>query len=397
MRVTDLRVAGIPTERMPPYLPHLTLVEVEADNGLIGIGATWYAHHKVLPLLTQGADALNRLIVGRNPEDVSEIWDELYRMRWMDGPLAIGALGAVDMALWDLRGKAAEMPLHAMLGGARHNRIMAYASSSAFVSGSYEGSGPWKAKSAAELARETEKYIHQGFHAIKFGWGNHFRPEDEERLAAIRCAAGPSVRLMVDFGCPAYWSAGWNAAAAIRAARLLERYQVFFFEEPLPPFDVRGHAEVQAECRLHISTGESLACFHDFERYMERRAVDIIQPDAMQMGVTQLQRIARRAQEAGMMCVPHSPWSVFAATCHLQVLSTVDNGPMIEYPAFASFEDGSPLAKATWLSHYELVERPPKLVEGFLELPDGPGLGLGLLVPECIQQLQEVAEFGYEL
>jgi D-galactarolactone cycloisomerase len=312
----------------------------------------------------------------------------MYRSRWIDGALAIGAMGAIDMALWDIIGKAQELPLHTLLGGAIQPRIMVYASSSAFYSSSYEGPGPWRIKPAEDLAEESRVYVRQGFKAIKYGWANYFRPEDEERLAAIREAIGPRIKLMIDFGNPAYRTPGWNAAAAIRAARMLERYDVFFFEEPMLPYDVGGHAAVAEAVDMNISTGESLCAFHEFERFIERRAVDIIQPDAMQMGVTQLHRIAQRAEEAGMLCIPHSPWSVFAATCHLHVLATVNNGPLIEYPAFASFEEGSLIAQTTRVSHYEIVETPPEIRDGYLEPPTGPGLGLGQFVPEGIARLQ---------
>jgi D-galactarolactone cycloisomerase len=388
MKVKTVRILGVSVRRVRSNLPHLTLIEIDTDEGITGIGATWFSHHKVAPLLTDGPDSLDRFVIGRNPLEVGAIWREAYQSRWIDGALAIGAMGAIDMALWDIAGKASGAPVHRLLGGAIHSRVMAYASASAFVSSSYEGSGPWRVKSAERLAQESRSYVQQGFKAIKFGWGNHFEPQDDDRLAAIREAIGPDVRLMIDFGNPAYWSQGWNAAEAIRAARMLEKHGVFFFEEPMLPYDVDGHAAVAREVDINVATGESLCAFHEFEPYLSRQAVDIIQPDAMQMGITQLHRIACRAEEAGMLCIPHSPWSVFAATCHLQVLATVNNGPMIEYPAFASFDEGSLLAETTRVSHYEIVETPPKLEDGYLQLPDSPGLGLGGFRSEGISRLQ---------
>src|SRR5579862_2533600 len=288
MQITGIRVLGVHTQRMRANVPYLTLIEVHTDAGITGIGATWYPHHKVSPILKEGPDSLEGMVVGQDPQDVGRLWDTLYRSRWIDGALTIGAMGAIDMALWDIVGKACGLPLHKLLGGAIHPRIMVYASSSAFLSSSYEIPGPWRIKSAADLATESRVYLEQGFKAIKFGWANYFCPEDEERLAAIREAVGPQTRLMIDFGNPAYWTHGWNAAAAIRAARMLEKYDVFFFEEPMLPFDVEGHAAVAAAVDMNISTGESLCAFHEFAAYIDRRAIDIIQPDAMQMGITQL-------------------------------------------------------------------------------------------------------------
>jgi len=388
LKITGVRLLGVSVRRLKSNAPHLTLIELDTDEGIRGIGATWFSLHKIAPLIADGPDSLDRYVLGRNPLEVEAIWREMYQARWVDGALAIGAMGAIDMALWDLAGKAHGLPVHALLGGAVHRSIMAYASASAFISSSYEGEGPWTIKSAERLAEESRAYVRQGFKAIKFGWGNHFEPSDDDRLAAIRQAIGPDIRLMIDFGNPAYWTPGWNAKAAIRAARMLEKHNVYFFEEPMLPFDADGHAEVARAVDMNIATGESLCGYHEFEPFLKSKAVDIIQPDAMQMGITQLHRIARRAEEAGMLCIPHSPWSVFAATCHLQVLATVNNGPLIEYPAFDSFDEGSLMAETTRMSHYETVETAPRLEDGYLQLPDSPGLGLGGFRPDGIARLQ---------
>ncbi len=388
MKVTGIRLLGVSVQRLRSHAPHLTLIEIDTDAGIRGIGATWFSQHKIAPLITEGPDRLDQHILGRSPLEVEAIWRQMYQARWIDGALAIGAMGAIDMALWDLAGKAQCLPIHVLLGGAMHWRIMAYASASAFISSSYEGEGPWRIKSAERLAEESRAYVRQGFKAIKFGWGNHFEPSDDERLAAIRQVIGPDTRLMIDLGNPAYWTHEWNAKAAIRAARMLEKHNVYFFEEPMLPYDVDGHAEVTRAVDVNIATGESLCGFHEFEPYLTSKAVDIIQPDALQMGITQLHRIARRAEDAGMLCIPHSPWSVFAATCHLHALATVNNGPMIEYPAFASFDEGSLMAETTRVSHYEIVENPPLLEDGYLQLPDSPGLGLGGFRLEGIARLQ---------
>lgn len=388
MKIIDIRLLGIDIVRLRSHLPYLTLVEIETDTGIIGIGATWFAHHLVRPSLLEGPGNLRDLLIGEDPRDVGRIWRNMYQRKWLEGGVAIGVIGALDMALWDIAGKGLKLPVYRLLGGEAVPRIMAYASASAFVSSSYESNGPWVPKSADALAAESRTYVEQGFQAIKFGWANYFRPEDDERLAAIRDAIGPDIRLMIDFGCPAYWTPGWTAKQAIQAIRLLEKHNVFFFEEPMPPFDIEGHAAVTKATDVLISSGESLCAFHEFAAFIDRGAVDIVQPDAMQMGITQLHQIARRAEEAGILCIPHSPWSAFAATCHLHVLAAVTNGPMIEYPALASFEEGSLMRETTRMSHYEIVETPPRLVDGYLELPKGPGLGLGQFVPDALARLQ---------
>ena len=141
---------------------------------------------------------------------------------------------------------------------------------------------------------------------------------------------------MVDIGCcPGYWTPGWDADAAIAAGRMLEEVDAFFMEEPMPPHDVEGHARVQAGTRTRVATGESLTMTHEFERYIEADAISVVQPDAGQMGITQVTAVARAADEAGMYVAPHSPWSAVLVAAHLAVQSTIRGGVLVEFPALA--------------------------------------------------------------
>jgi D-galactarolactone cycloisomerase len=310
--------------------------------------------------------------------------------RGSEGGLAVNAMAALDMAIWDLAGQALGLPVHVLLGGAVRDSIPVYASSSLFVSSSYERGGTeadWRIKDPDALLDEARTYVAQGFRAVKFGWGNNFTPADEERLAAIRQGLGPDVRLMVDFGCPAYWTPGWNAAAATKAARILERFDVFFMEEPMPPQDVAGHRAVADAVDLNIATGESLTLVDEFVRYIDERAVDIVQPDAAQIGITQLVDVARRAEAVGILCVPHSPWSALCVAAHSQACLTVRNSALIEYPAMASFEEGSTTAVATAFYQWDLVEHPPEVVNGLLRPSTRPGLGLGGFRVDALERI----------
>jgi L-rhamnonate dehydratase len=372
-----------------------TLVEVGAD-GATGIGLTQSACEYVAPIIEQGSYPLAPFLLGQDPREPRRLWTRMFqgfgaaKGRGSEGGLAVNAMAALDMAIWDLAGKVQGLPLHTLLGGAVRDSIPAYASSSLFVSSSYEKGGTeadWSIKGPDALRDECRRYVEQGFRAVKFGWGNHFRPEDEDRLAAIREGLGPDTWLMVDFGCPAYWTPGWNAAAAVRAARILERYGLFFLEEPMPPQDVAGHKAVADAVTLNIATGESLTLIDEFVRYIDARALDIVQPDAAQLGITQLVDIARHAEPAGILCVPHSPWSALCVAAHSQVCLTVRNSALVEYPAMASFEPGSTTATATAFYQWELVEQPPKLVDGLLFPFDGPGLGLGGFRPDALDRI----------
>lgn len=392
MKIRDVRVIG-------RSLP-LSLVEVETDEGLTGIGSTGSPSNIISAIIEQEPGGLRELLIGEDPLDVGRLWRKMFRDwqaqrgRGAEGGLAVNAMGAIDMALWDVVGKAQGRALYKVLGGAVQEKVMAYASASAFKSSSYEGDGPWVHKSPEDLAEESKTYVSQGFKAIKYGWGNYFRPEDEDKLAAIREVIGPRIRLMIDFGCPAYWSPGWNAKEAIRAGRMLERYGVYFLEEPMPPFDVEGHAAVTDALEINVATGESLTTTYEFQRFIDRRAVDIVQPDAAQMGVSQVVQVARTAETAGILCIPHGPWSALAVAAHLNILATLTNGPMVEYPAFASFEEGSVRGKMTYMMQHGIVGSPPVLKDGFLQLPSSPGLGLGDFVHEAVARLESLASEG---
>lgn len=373
-----------------------TLVEVLAEDGTTGIGLTQSAWDYIAPVIEAGPYPLTPLLIGQDPREPRRLWSRMFigfgaaKGRGSEGGLAVNAMAALDMAIWDLAGKLAGRPLHALLGGAVRPSIPVYASSSLFVSSSYERGGTeseWRAKDPDQLREECRTYVRQGFRAVKFGWGNHFDAEDEARLAAIREGLGPDVRLMLDFGNPAYWDPGWNASAAIRAARMLERYGGYFLEEPMPPQDVAGHRAVADAVSVNIATGESLTLIDEFVRYIDARAVDILQPDAAQIGITQLVDVGRRAEPVGILCIPHSPWSALCVSAHAQACLTMRNSALVEYPAMASFEPGSTAGAATAFYQWDLVEHPPEVVDGLLTPTERPGLGLGGFRRDALERI----------
>lgn len=394
MKITDIRVRG-------GRLSSLTFVEVDTDEGLTGIGVTGSPSWIIGPIVLDRQGGLIRFLLGRDPLEPGRLWVRMFqdwqalRGRGGEGGMAVNAMGAVDMALWDLAGKSLNLPLCKLLGGAVQSRVMAYASGTAFDPASLAGKVPPRLKSPEQLATESRAFVQQGFRAVKFGWGNHFRPEDEERLAAIRQAIGPETRLMLDFGCPAYWTPGWNLKEALRATRFLEAFDLYFLEEPIPPFDVDGYAALTRAVEVRIASGESLSTTREFQPFIDRRALDVIQPDAAQMGVTQFHYVARRAEEAGLLCIPHSPWSATVVAAHLHLVSTVTNGAMVEYPGWEALREGSTSAyRITRMAHEEVIEYPLKLSDGYLQLSEGPGLGLGNYLPEALSRMERLAAQG---
>ena len=385
MKITNVQVVTKNKAAAP------AIVEIETDEGISGVGATSAPPVAIAALIEAPDTGLRSLLIGQDPTATNLLWWRMFeggeRGRSGEGGLAVNAMGAIDMALWDIAGKAQDLPIYRLLGGAIQPEVMAYASTTAFDIRVMETSSARVHKATEELVTEGREFVEQGFKAIKYGWGNYFSTEDLETLAAIREAIGPDTKLMLDFGCPAYLAPGWNLKDAIKVSKLLEPLDIYFLEEPLHPYDVEGFAVLTREAPIKIATGESLTTVRDFQGFLERRAVDVIQPDAQQTGITQFRRVAQRAQEDGILCIPHGPWTVFTVAAHLNVLATLTNGAMIEYPAFARIEGGTGKSAMLDVMHNKIIERPLTVRDGFLQLPESPGLGIGDLVPDALDAL----------
>ena len=386
MKITDVRVVSKGLHSAP------AIVQVETDEGVTGIGATAAHIPAIAALIEAGPDSLRSLVIGEDPTETNRLWRKMFTRgdqgRGGEGGLVVNAMAAIDMALWDIAGKALGLPIYRLLGGAVQPQVMAYSSTTAIDVHVMERSGEWVHKSTEDLVLEIRQFVEEGFKAIKFGWGNFFAAEDLEALAAIREAIGPDIHLMLDFGCPAYLKGGWNVKDAIKVSKVLEAYDIFFLEEPLHPFNVKGFATLTRESPIKIATGESLTTVREFQWFLDARAIDIVQPDAQQIGITQYTRVAQRAEEAGVPCIPHGPWTAFTIAAHLNVQATVSNGIMIEYPAFAHIEAGTEKRARLEAMHNKIIETPVTLRDGYLQLPQSPGLGLGELVPEALRELQ---------
>ncbi len=393
MRITDVRVVSKGLGSSAPVL-----VQVDTDEGIAGVGATSATASVISALIEDKADGLRNLLIGTDPTDPNMAWRLMFssgqRGRSGEGGVAVNAMAAIDMALWDIAGKAAGLPIYKLRGGAVQDRIMVYASATAFDRGLMKRTGEWRHKPTDDLVAEALENKSLGFKAMKFGWGNYFSERDYEDIGAVRDAIGPDMKLMLDLGPSAYLDGTWTVKDAVQVAERLAEYDIYFLEEALHPYDVDGFEELTRQAPIGIATGESLTTVRDFQAFIERRALDIVQPDAQQMGLTQFARVAERAEEAGVLCIPHGPWSALLVAAHLQVLCTLTNCPMIEYPAPAVVR-GSDLEVLVEAMHEKIIEAPMVVVDGYLELPEGSGLGLGNFVPEAIAELE--AQCGGEV
>jgi L-alanine-DL-glutamate epimerase-like enolase superfamily enzyme len=340
-----------------------TIVQVFSDEGIVGIGHI--DSSPVARYIVEGE--LKPLLLGEDPLEIERLWNKMYRaIRWhgLRG-VSIHAMAGIDMALWDLAGKKLGVPVWKLLGGRYRDKVIPYASAS------------FGRKSREELAREASMYRDQGFRAVKFGWGLFGRvsiEKDVEMVRGVREGAGDDVKVIIDAGAP--WEA--NAARMIRTIREIERYGILFFEEPLPQDDLEGYRRIKAMVEMPISSGESLGSIYEFKPLIDNRLVDIVQPDPSRVGITQWKRIARMAEEANMLCIPHD-WSTgINILAQIHLVASIPNGEYVEYHRPITHpEDPEALAFASAIMD-ELLMEPFELKNGYFEVPDKPGLGIEL-------------------
>jgi L-alanine-DL-glutamate epimerase-like enolase superfamily enzyme len=332
------------------------LVRVHTDAGITGLGeidsSPWVAKAIIeAPASHKLCNGLASLLVGENPLEIGRLWQKMYKGSLYFGRrgAAIHAISGVEIALWDIAGKAAGKPIHALLGGARRDRIKAYAST-------------LMPDTPADAARAIEAQMKAGFKAVKVGWGPLGRSAelDVALVAAARKAGGEALDLMIDIG------KGWTSARdGIDRARRMEEYRPYWIEEPFWPDDYAKYAALAAAVATPIAGGEEEATLADFERLVETGHVEILQPDVTRAGgISECLRIADYARRRGKRCVLHA-WStgiIKAATLH--VLAAMDEAEYMEY-----------CVQTTDLNQRLVAERFP-LIDGAVMIPTGPGLGI---------------------
>jgi len=345
-----------------------SLVEVQTDEGIVGIGAVDSYPPLVKCLIDpgNGVGPLKELLVGENPLEMGRLWEKMYRGSFWYGHrgVVVHAMSGIDIALWDISGKALGMPIYQLLGGSERGKVRPYASLTPF-------SRPREDEVRESALRQIERCLEMGFKAIKLGWGE-FHTSLEVGVELMRTAreiAGPEIEIIVDVGRP--WD--WNVATAIQRIEAVAEYGILWVEEPLPADDISGYAELRQALKVPVSCGEVQCTRFPFKELLDRRAVDILQPDVCRVGgITELKRIAELAKLHNVLCVPHC-WSTaicIAASAH--VVASIPNGLYVEFQVM------SPL-------NTELLSEPFKVVDGWMELPKGPGLGIEL-DPEVLKK-----------
>ena len=368
MHITEIKVAGLrgatPTggwsnEIQPDDVVH-TLVVVDTDQGIQGIGSVFSSED-----LTRAAlSVLSPLLQGECALEPQRVSEKLHQHTfWLGrGGSITHAISGIDLALWDILGKATGQPVGRLLGGRYRDRVTPYASIL------MDELGPM-----VEYLSELKA---GGFRAFKIGWGRFGRDDDgtDERLVeAARRAVGDKCRLMVDAGgSDAYWSQGYKWA--LRTARMLDAYGVSWLEEPLAPDALTDFVALRRASPVPIAGGEVLTRRQSFSPYLSAGAFDIVQPDVTKVGgLSEQRRIAWTAEECGVKLIPHGWNTAVGLASDLQLASALPATDLIE------FKTGSPYIE-------ELMARPWRLDEdGMLPIPSDPGLGLQL-DPDAVEK-----------
>jgi len=357
MKITDIRAYTISTPIDKPWKiagivmaeMTATIVEVETDSGLVGYGE---ALTRLGPSATREliTSILKPALIGADPMEVDVLWERMFstmksRGHWKG--FMIEAISGVDIALWDIMGKALNQPVSRLLGGRYHEKLEAYASSVMLMDRS-------------EMAREAEDLVSRGFKKIKVKLGLGVET-DFGNIKAIRKAVGPEIGIMLDA------NSGYTTEAALRLGAMLEPLNILWFEEPVPPYDLDGYAKLSEALRIPVVGGESEFTRWGFKDLILRGKVSIIQPDIARCGgFTEDLKIAAIASAHGIPVAPHTGASgAVSIAASVQFAASISNLSIYEH-----MYTENPLRE-------DILKEPVlECRNGFVQVPSGPGLGI---------------------
>ncbi|MGA1195136.1 MAG: mandelate racemase/muconate lactonizing enzyme family protein [Candidatus Latescibacterota bacterium] len=346
MKITDIKLTNVKQTLDKPFWNSIkkttssgrSRIEIYTDEGIVG-----------MTLCSGGVrTSLNSLrdkLIGEDPLRIQHIWENLY-MGGARKPVAkgdyISVISAVDNALWDLKGKTFNQPVWKLLGGVQ-NKLWAYAA------GGYYQDG----KGIPELCEEMETYVKQGFTAVKMkvGWPGVTLKHDAERVAAVRKAVGDDVELLIDA------NNAWDAHVAIRFGHMIEKYDPYWFEEPVHADDLEGSAKVASALSFPVASGENEFTRWGFRDLIERGGVSIVQADTNNCGgISEWMKIAAMASAHHLQMAPHGQGALGCV-----VVAAVKNGLIVE----------------NYLREFSTdLVAPLEFQDGHVIMTDAPGLGI---------------------
>jgi L-rhamnonate dehydratase len=330
------------------------LIRIETDAGITGWGEVdgcpWVVKAIVeAPMSHTLVTGLRALLIGEDPLETARLWQKMYQGTLYYGRegAVIQAMAGLDLALWDIKGKALAEPVWKLLGGRFRDRLRVYASNMF----------QFTPEATADRVRKAKD---EGFTAAKFGWEPFGRDPktDCAYLDAMRKAAGADFDLMLDVGLV------WDATITIQRARLFEPFDLFWIEEPLPPDDIEGYGRVSRAITQRLAAGEEECTLRGFMRLIDQGGIGLAQIDVTRCGLTQAMQIAAYAASRGVVVANHNFTTDINTAASLHFLAAVPNALVLEYCV-----EPSEISR-------RLIRNPIRLEDGHMRVPEAPGLGV---------------------
>jgi galactonate dehydratase len=354
-----MKIAEVTPLVMGTEWRNLTMVKVRTDEGLVGVGEVRMVNH-TQALLGYLEHAIPSHVLGADPFDVEALVQRMWRTDYeRAGATVMSGISAVEIACWDIIGKAVGLPVFKLMGGAVRDRIKAYANGWYTVE-----------RTPDEFHAAARRVVARGYRALKldpFGAGTSELAPDELRRAvglveAVRDAIGPDNELLVEM------HGRFTPATAVSVARELEPYRPSWIEEPVPPENLKALARVAKQVTIPVATGERIHVRHEFRELFELEAADIVQPDITTVGgLLETRKIAAWADVHYVLLAPHNVGGPISTAAALHLAACTTNFKIQEH-----FNDFTEAAVK------ESAPGNPEVVDGFFALPQGPGLGVTL-------------------
>jgi L-rhamnonate dehydratase len=333
------------------------VIKVHTDEGITGLGEVDSSPYVVKSIIDSSAShmvcmGLKEVVVGEDPFDVEKIWYKMYEKSYYYGRRSVGihAMSGIDMAIWDIMGKAVGKPVHKLLGGSYRTKLPAYCSI-------------LMPDTEDEIKRIVDTYMPKGFRGIKFGWGalGQSKEKDIRLVKAARKALGPEPYLMIDIGM--VWR---DAKTAIEMCNILKEFDVYWIEEPLSPDNLEGYKRLCNAVDVRISAGEEVGTLYEFKELIDGCNIDVIQPDVSRCGgLTIAKKVVDMAVMKGIPVIPHAFKTGILMSASLHLLAAMPHADFLEY-----------CSQETVLSKNLMKNHFPVDSDGFVSIPDKPGLGI---------------------
>ncbi len=366
MKITSVKAMILRTKIEKPFTSargwwyktkNAMLVQVETDAGIDGWGEA-YGPAECTKMVVDSL--LAPLLIGQDPFDTDVLWEKMYQRIEDYAPQGFGvaAISAIDIALWDIKGKDAGLPIYKLLGGAHRRYVTPYATGLYFK----EEEGDFTSPAVEEAVR----YKDLGFKGIKMKIALN-RKDEIKRVRAVREAIGDDIELMVDA------NHGYSFYDAVWLAKEFEKLGISWFEEPISPHDLNGYRDLRMKTSIPLAGGENNFTRYAFNEIMEKRAMDIIQPDLCCCGgITEVMKISALAEISGTMLMMHVWGSAIGLFAALQVMAALPPAPHSwkAAPVWMEYEQTeSPFREL-------LVKEPLRRENGVVSIPDKPGIGI---------------------